>query len=45
LPGDYRNDITDPDYLNTEFLFYDENGDLVKVKIAQALDIGNTFRY
>jgi polyphenol oxidase len=45
LPGDYRKDITDRDYLNTEFLFYDENGDLVKVKIAQALDICNTLRY
>jgi polyphenol oxidase len=45
LPGDYRNDLTDPDYLNTEFLFYNENGDLVKVKIAQALDIGNSLRY
>ncbi len=36
-------DITDPDYLNTEFLFYDENGNLVKVKISQALNI-NTLR-
>ncbi len=36
-------DITDPDYLNAEFLFYDENGNLVKVKISQALNI-NTLR-
>jgi len=45
LPGGNRKDITDPDYLNTEFLFYDENGNLVKVKISQALNAISTLRY
>jgi polyphenol oxidase len=44
LPGGNRKDITDSDYLNTEFLFYDENGNLVKVKISQALNHISTLR-
>jgi polyphenol oxidase len=37
LPGGVRDEISDPDYLNTEFTFYDENGDIVTESIAQAL--------
>nr|GME20875.1 polyphenol oxidase E, chloroplastic-like [Ipomoea batatas] len=37
--GGKRMDIDDPDYLNSEFLFYDENKNLVKVKIGDSLDI------
>nr|GMD75561.1 polyphenol oxidase E, chloroplastic-like [Ipomoea batatas] len=36
--GGKRMDIDDPDYLNSEFLFYDENKNLVKVKIGDSLD-------
>ncbi|KAM7495338.1 hypothetical protein LguiB_029947 [Lonicera macranthoides] len=36
--GDKRKDITDPDWLNTAFLFYDENAQLVRVKIKDCLD-------
>lgn len=39
LPGKYRKDITDPDYLNTEFTFYDEDGEQVTVSVAQSLDL------
>lgn len=39
LPGKYRKDVTDPDYLNTAFTFYDEDGDQVSVTVAQALDL------
>ncbi|KAI3465963.1 hypothetical protein Pfo_022626 [Paulownia fortunei] len=31
-------EFTDPDWLNTEFLFYDENKQLVRVKVADTLD-------
>ncbi|GFP98858.1 polyphenol oxidase i chloroplastic [Phtheirospermum japonicum] len=31
-------DITDPDYLNASFLFYDENKQLVRVKVGDCLD-------
>ncbi|GFP98856.1 polyphenol oxidase i chloroplastic [Phtheirospermum japonicum] len=30
--------ITDPDFLNTSFLFYDENADLVRVTVKDSLD-------
>ncbi|XP_073298131.1 polyphenol oxidase I, chloroplastic-like [Primulina huaijiensis] len=30
--------ITDPDYLNTSFLFYDENARLVRVKVKDCID-------
>nr|GMD75502.1 polyphenol oxidase E, chloroplastic-like [Ipomoea batatas] len=45
--GGKRMDIADPDYLNSEFLFYDENKNLVKVKIGDCLDnekLGYTFQ-
>ncbi|KAH7373381.1 hypothetical protein KP509_17G053000 [Ceratopteris richardii] len=38
LPGGPRSDHSDPDFLNAEFYFYDENGSLVKVKVSDALD-------
>ncbi|MCO5572247.1 hypothetical protein L7F22_026000 [Adiantum nelumboides] len=38
MPDGERFDHTDPDFLNAEFVFYDENGDLVKVKVSDALD-------
>ncbi|KAI5081224.1 hypothetical protein GOP47_0004407 [Adiantum capillus-veneris] len=38
LPGGPRKDHSDPDFLDTEFLFYDENANLVKVKVSDALD-------
>lgn len=31
-------DIDDPDYLDSEFVFYDENADLVKVKVRDSLN-------
>lgn len=33
-----RPDFTDPDFLDAEFFFYDENKDLVRVKIKDCLD-------
>lgn len=39
LPGGNRKDLTDPDFLETEFTFYDENGDTVSASIAQSLEI------
>ncbi|KAI5060167.1 hypothetical protein GOP47_0024587 [Adiantum capillus-veneris] len=36
--GGRRRDHTDPDFLNAEFLFYDENGCMVRVKAKDALD-------
>ncbi|KAI9120335.1 hypothetical protein K1719_007368 [Acacia pycnantha] len=33
-----RRDISDPDWLNSGFLFYDENKNLVRVKIKDCLD-------
>jgi polyphenol oxidase len=41
LPGGNRKDLSQADYLNTQFLFYDENAALVKVQISQALNINN----
>ncbi len=43
LPGGSRKDLGQADFLNTQFLFYDENAALVKVQISQALNI-NSFR-
>lgn len=37
LEGGIRADLTDPDWLNTQFTFYDEDGNLVSVSVAQAL--------
>ncbi|KAH6754880.1 hypothetical protein C2S53_019616 [Perilla frutescens var. hirtella] len=39
--GGKRVDITDPDYLNTSFLFYDEKPQLVRVKVRDCLDSTN----
>ncbi|CAM6087657.1 unnamed protein product [Calypogeia fissa] len=36
--GQKREYYTDPDFLNAEFLFYDENKDLRRVKVIDALD-------
>ncbi|CAH9103993.1 unnamed protein product [Cuscuta europaea] len=47
LPGKRRHDCSDPDYLQSEFLFYDENKDLVKVKVQDCLDhskLGYTYQ-
>ncbi|KAH6788778.1 hypothetical protein C2S51_003784 [Perilla frutescens var. frutescens] len=38
LKTDVPKDINDPDYLNASFLFYDENKQLVRVKVADCLD-------
>ncbi|KAJ7514804.1 hypothetical protein O6H91_23G059800 [Diphasiastrum complanatum] len=35
--GGRRKDITDPDWLNAEFVFYDENATLIKVKVGDAV--------
>lgn len=37
--GGKRNDFTDPDWLDTGFLFYDENAELVRVKVRDCLDM------
>ncbi|XP_059623046.1 polyphenol oxidase, chloroplastic-like [Cornus florida] len=39
--GGKRKDFTDPDFLNAEFLFYDENKELVSVKVEDCLDQKN----
>jgi len=39
LPGTYRKDVTDPDYLDTAFTFYDEDGEQVTVSVKQSLDL------
>ena len=39
LPGGCRQDPADQDYLEAEFLFYDENQNLVKVKAKEAMDL------
>ncbi|CAN1121263.1 Polyphenol oxidase latent form, chloroplastic [Linum perenne] len=36
--GQFRFDFDDYDYLNTSFLFYDENKDLIKIKVKDVLD-------
>ncbi|KAL9661218.1 hypothetical protein QQ045_026040 [Rhodiola kirilowii] len=38
MGGKKRVDISDPDYLNTTFHFYDENAQLVRVKVGDCLD-------
>lgn len=38
IPGGRRVDYTDPDFLDAEFLFYDENANPVRVKVRDALD-------
>ncbi|XP_058072661.1 polyphenol oxidase, chloroplastic-like [Magnolia sinica] len=39
--GGKRKDFTDSDWLNSAFLFYDENSQLVRVKIRDCLDSTN----
>ncbi|XP_061375585.1 polyphenol oxidase, chloroplastic-like [Gastrolobium bilobum] len=36
--GGKRNDIADPDWLESGFIFYDENKNLVRVKVKDCLD-------
>nr|AHC98007.1 PPO [Salvia miltiorrhiza] len=36
--GGRRQDITDPDFLDAAFLFYDENAKMVRVKVRDCLD-------
>ncbi|KAF9666697.1 hypothetical protein SADUNF_Sadunf16G0255700 [Salix dunnii] len=38
IPGGKRKDIEDPDWLNSEFLFWDEKKELVRVKVKDSLD-------
>lgn len=38
IPGGKRKDFEDPDWLNSEFLFWDENKELVRVKVKDTLD-------
>ncbi|CAK7350629.1 unnamed protein product [Dovyalis caffra] len=38
IPGGNRRDIKDPDWLNSEFLFWDENKELVRIKVKDTLD-------
>ncbi|CAM8994852.1 unnamed protein product [Rhodiola kirilowii] len=38
LDGGKRKDFTDPDWLNSGFLFYDENKNLVRVKVKDCVD-------
>ncbi|KAL1817960.1 hypothetical protein DCAR_0522457 [Daucus carota subsp. sativus] len=38
LPGKNRKDIDDPDWLDSAFLFYDENEKLVRVKVRDCVD-------
>ena len=36
--GGKRRDFTDPDWLDAGFLFYDENAQLIRVKVRESLD-------
>ncbi|KAK1353902.1 Polyphenol oxidase [Heracleum sosnowskyi] len=38
LPGRNRKDIKDPDWLNSSFIFYDENKKLVTVNVGDCVD-------
>ncbi|KAJ6314306.1 hypothetical protein OIU78_017887 [Salix suchowensis] len=38
VPGGKRKDIEDPDWLNSEFLFWDEKKELVRAKVKDTLD-------
>ncbi|CAK7350646.1 unnamed protein product [Dovyalis caffra] len=45
--GGRRTDLTDPDWLDTSFFFYDENANPVRVKVRDCLDtrkLGYTFQ-
>ncbi|KAI3795827.1 hypothetical protein L1987_38487 [Smallanthus sonchifolius] len=39
--GGKRNDFTDKDWLDSSFLFYDENAEMVRVKVRDCLDSKN----
>ncbi|XP_021906253.1 polyphenol oxidase, chloroplastic-like [Carica papaya] len=39
--GGKRKDLIDPDYLNSAFVFYDENSNLVRVKVKDCLETKN----
>lgn len=39
IPGGIRQDPTSPDWQNSEFTYYDEDANLVVVKVSQVLDI------
>lgn len=39
LPGGSRTGFDDPDWLDSELLFYDENADMVRVRVRDSLDI------
>ncbi|PQQ07193.1 polyphenol oxidase chloroplastic [Prunus yedoensis var. nudiflora] len=43
--GGKRKDITDTDWLDAEFLFYDENAELVSCKVRDSLDTAKQLRY
>ncbi|KAK4361085.1 hypothetical protein RND71_020037 [Anisodus tanguticus] len=36
--GGRRQDFTDPDFLNASFLFYDENAQMVRIRVRDCLD-------
>jgi polyphenol oxidase len=38
IPGGTRRDISDRDWLNSEFIFYNENAELVRCKVRDCLD-------
>lgn len=38
IPGGRRQDITDRDWLDSSFVFYDENAQMVKIKVRDVLD-------
>ncbi|XP_071933478.1 polyphenol oxidase, chloroplastic-like [Coffea arabica] len=45
--GGRRQDITDPDWIDASFLFYDENAEMVRVKVRDCLDttkLGYTYQ-
>lgn len=45
--GGKRQDFTDPDWLDASFLFYDENSQLVRIKVRDCLDsrkLGYTYQ-
>lgn len=39
LPGKYRGEVEDPDYLNTELTYYDEDGEQVSATVKDFLDL------
>ncbi|XP_017978713.1 PREDICTED: polyphenol oxidase I, chloroplastic [Theobroma cacao] len=41
LPGTKRNDFSDTDWLDASFVFYDENANLVRVKVRDCVDSKN----